>query len=563
MERENGEDQSSNRSGAEYVVETLLQKGVTTVFGYPGGAIMPLYDALYQSRVEHVLCRHEQGAGMSAVGFARASGKVGVCIATSGPGATNLVTALAEALLDSVPLVALTGQVSTAVLGTDAFQEVDMLGLSLSVTKHSFMVTSIEELPRTLEQAFQLARSGRPGPVLVDLPKDVLLTTLKHTQYNVEEEGLCLTAEAEAEDINQARELLAQSIQPVLYAGGGVGMAGAVDELRAFQQATGMPSVVTLKGLGAMTPKTPGYLGMLGMHGTRAANVAVQECDLLVCVGARFDDRVTGRLEGFAPNAKVIHLDIDPAEFGKRRSPDVALCGDLRTLLPALATPAPCEQWLRHCSATAQEFRWDYNAPGDTIYAPALLNQLSEQLPESTVVACDVGQHQMWVAQHMNFHQPENHLSSGGLGTMGFGLPAAIGAALSRPEDGVVCVTGDGSIMMNIQELTTLKRLNLPVKIVLLDNQRLGMVRQWQSLFFEGRHSETVLTDNPDFTALARAFGITAKTIWQRDQVDEGLEQMLASDGPYFLHVAIDAEQNVWPLVPPGADNHNMMEDSP
>ena len=435
-----------------------------------------------------------------------------------------------------------------------------MLGLSLAVTKHSFMVTSIDELPDIMAQAFHLALSGRPGPVLVDLPKDVLLAVARHNHHGVEEDELA--PEVQDEQIQQACELLANASRPVLYAGGGVGMAGAVDELRAFQRATGIPSVVTLKGLGSIAPKTPGYLGMLGMHGTRAANVAVQECDLLVCIGARFDDRVTGRLEGFAPNARVIHLDIDPVEFGKRRQPDVALCGDLRTLLPALAKPCPCEQWLRQCSATSQEYQWDYSAPGDTIYAPALLNQLSNRLPEDTVVACDVGQHQMWVAQHMDFYRPENHLSSGGLGTMGFGLPAAIGAALSRPENNVICVSGDGSIMMNIQELTTLNRLNLPVKIVLLDNERLGMVRQWQTLFFEGRHSETVLSDNPDFVALAQAFGIQAKTIWQRDQVDDALTQMLASDGPYFLHVAIDAEQNVWPLVPPGADNHNMLEET-
>ncbi|CAM3723478.1 acetolactate synthase 2 catalytic subunit [Parendozoicomonas haliclonae] len=551
--------------GADYVVRVLASRGINTVFGYPGGAIMPLYDALYNSPVEHVLCRHEQGAGMAAIGFARASGKTGVCIATSGPGATNLVTALAEAMLDSVPLVALTGQVPTTALGTDAFQEVDMLGMSLSVTKHSFLVSNVEELPEILEQAFQLANSGRPGPVLVDLPKDVLLAScasdpssnaVADTQPVALPWNLC----------EQARELISQASRPVLYAGGGVGMANAVEALRFFQQKTGMPSVLTLKGLGAIAPDTTGYLGMLGMHGTRAANLAVQQCDLLVCVGARFDDRVTGRLEGFAPDARVIHLDIDPSEFGKRRQPDVALSGDLNILLPALAVKAPCEEWLKNCEAMRYEFRWRYDAPGETIYAPALLNTLSQQLPDSTVVTCDVGQHQMWVAQHMSFTRPENHLSSGGLGTMGFGLPAAIGAALSRQkqprqDDLVICVSGDGSIMMNIQELSTARRLNLPVKVVLLDNERLGMVRQWQSLFFEGRHSETVLSDNPDFPALAQAFGIPAQTILHRHEVDDAIQTMLNTDGPYLLHVAIDAEENVWPLVPPGADNHNMLED--
>ncbi|WP_281647418.1 acetolactate synthase 2 catalytic subunit [Parendozoicomonas sp. Alg238-R29] len=555
---ESGHEQHGCTSGAEYVVQALLEHGVSTVFGYPGGAIMPLYDALYESPMEHILCRHEQGAAMSAVGFARASGKAGVCIATSGPGATNLVTGLAEAMLDSIPLVALTGQVPTSVLGTDAFQEVDMLGLSLAVTKHSFLVSSVDELPEVIEQAFRIAQSGRPGPVLIDLPKDILQAIPSTVLHSVREEG-CLPM-PEPDDLEQARVLISNAKKPMLYAGGGVGMASAVEQLRQFQALTGMPSVVTLKGLGSIAPQTAGYLGMLGMHGTQAANLAVQECDLLVCVGARFDDRVTGRLDGFAPDAKVIHLDIDRAEFGKRRQPDVALQGDLCRILPAIAVFSDCEVWQKHCQAMAHEYRWQYNAPGGTVYAPALLNELSQKLPINTVVSCDVGQHQMWVAQHMSFSRPENHLSSGGLGTMGFGLPAAIGAALSRPDDTVVCVSGDGSIMMNIQELTTLRRLNLPVKIVLLDNERLGMVRQWQTLFFDGRHSETNLSDNPDFIGLAKAFGVSGKTVWQREQVTDALEEMLASDGPYFLHVAINAEGNVWPLVPPGAANHQMLE---
>ncbi|MFU1636199.1 acetolactate synthase 2 catalytic subunit [Aeromonas veronii] len=547
-------------NGAQFLVQALKKQGVTQVFGYPGGAIMPVYDALYDGGLAHQLCRHEQGAAMAAVGYARASGQVGVCIATSGPGATNLVTGLAEALLDSVPLVAISGQVPCSAIGTDAFQEVDVLGMSLSCTKHSFMVTDPADLGRVLAEAFAIATEGRPGPVLIDLPKDVQLAAVppQSPLFAVEEPEALNPSELTA-----ARTLLAAAERPVLYVGGGVGMANAEQQLREFAAATGMPAVTTLKGIGALDPDSTVYLGMLGMHGTKAANYAVQQCDLLLVVGARFDDRVTGKLEEFAPEAKVIHLDVDAAEFGKRRAAEVGITTDLKLVLPRLAMPLSIAPWREHCANMAREYAFRYDHPGQAIYAPALLKQLSAKLPESSVVACDVGQHQMWVAQHMRFTSPRNHLSSAGLGTMGFGLPAAIGAKMSRPEDEVVLVSGDGSFMMNVQELGTIRRAQLKVKMVLLDNQRLGMVRQWQELFFDGRYSETILSDNPDFVALAAAFGIPGETITCKEQIAGALDRLLASEGAYLLHVAISEEENVWPLVPPGVANHKMMEQRP
>lgn len=547
-------------NGAQFLVQALKKQGVTQVFGYPGGAIMPVYDALYDGGLAHQLCRHEQGAAMAAVGYARASGQVGVCIATSGPGATNLVTGLAEALLDSVPLVAISGQVPCSAIGTDAFQEVDVLGMSLSCTKHSFMVTDAADLGRVLAEAFAIATEGRPGPVLIDFPKDVQLAAVppQSPLFAVEEPEALNPSELAA-----ARTLIAAAERPVLYVGGGVGMANAEQQLRDFAAVTGMPAVTTLKGIGALDPDSPVYLGMLGMHGTKSANYAAQQCDLLVVVGARFDDRVTGKLEEFAPEAKVIHLDVDAAEFGKRRAAEVGITTDLKRVLPALAMALAIDPWREHCARMAREYAFRYDHPGQPIYAPALLKQLSARLPDTSVVACDVGQHQMWVAQHMRFTSPRNHLSSAGLGTMGFGLPAAIGAKMSRPDDEVVLVSGDGSFMMNVQELGTIRRAQLKVKMVLIDNQRLGMVRQWQELFFDGRYSETILSDNPDFVALAAAFGIPGETITCKEQIAGALDRLLASESAYLLHVAISEEENVWPLVPPGVANHKMMEQRP
>lgn len=544
-------------NGAQWLVQALRTQGVDTVFGYPGGAIMPVYDALYDGGVEHLLCRHEQGAVIAAIGYARSTGKTGVCIATSGPGATNVITGLADALLDSVPVVAITGQVASEFIGTDAFQEIDVLGLSLACTKHSFLVEDIEDLPRILAEAFAIANSGRPGPVLIDIPKDIQLQQAELSPFlmPVEQEVTSPLSE-----IQQARMLLEQSEKPMLYVGGGVGMSGAVKELREFIEFTGVPSVATLKGLGAVSPLDENYLGMLGMHGTKAANISVQRCDLLIAVGARFDDRVTGKLNTFAPNAKVIHIDIDHVELDKLRQTHVALHGDAKVLLPELMLKKSIEPWQQEVQQLKKEFGWRYDHPGEPIYAPLLLKQLSDKMKPNTVVTTDVGQHQMWSAQHITVDGPENFLTSSGLGTMGFGIPAAIGAQVARPEDTVICVSGDGSFMMNVQELGTIKRKQLPVKILLIDNQRLGMVRQWQELFFEQRYSETILTDNPDFVALASAFGIKGQRITDKSEVNAALDELLNSEGAYLLQVSINELENVWPLVPPGASNEKMME---
>lgn len=544
-------------NGAQWVVHALRAQGVETVFGYPGGAIMPVYDALYDGGVEHLLCRHEQGAAMAAIGYARSTGKTGVCIATSGPGATNLITGLADALLDSVPVVAITGQVAAPFIGTDAFQEVDVLGLSLACTKHSFLVESFDDLPRVLAEAFEIANSGRPGPVLVDIPKDIQLAQGDLEPWlSTVEDGF----EMPHAELQQAREMIANARKPMLYVGGGVGMAQAVPALREFIAVTNMPSTVTLKGLGVVPADNPFYTGMLGMHGTKAANLAVQECDLLIAVGARFDDRVTGKLNTFAPHAKVIHMDIDPAELGKLRQAHVGLQGDLTQLLQALQQPLEIAEWQQEVATLRAENPWRYDHPGQPIFAPLLLKQISDRKPHDCVVTTDVGQHQMWTAQHMSFTRPENFITSSGLGTMGFGLPAAVGAQVARPNDTVICISGDGSFMMNVQELGTVKRKQLPLKIVLLDNQRLGMVRQWQQMFFSERYSETNLSDNPNFLMLASAFGIPGLHITRKDQVEAAIDTMLNSDGPFMLHASIDEYENVWPLVPPGASNSQMLE---
>ncbi|MBL4765130.1 MAG: acetolactate synthase 2 catalytic subunit [Colwellia sp.] len=550
--------ESKPLTGGGLLFKVLEQHGVEHIFGYPGGAIMPIYDALVDSNVQHFLCRHEQGASFSAVGYARASGKVGVCMATSGPGATNLITGLADALADSIPIVAITGQVPTAAMGSDAFQETDIFGLSLACTKHSFQVTDVNDLEKVLHQAFAIALEGRQGPVLVDIPKDIQTAAVEQTFKQVT--PLKNKVTLPLADITKALDLLTHAKKPILYVGGGVGMANAIEEVRSFADKTGMPSVSTLKGLGAINPKDENYLGMLGMHGTKAANLAVHDCDLLIAVGARFDDRVTGKLDQFAPGAKVIHFDIDTAEINKRRIADAPILGDLKENLPLLTMSLNIQEWQTQVQQMKDDCAWRYDHPGTAIFAPAVLKEVSDLMPENTCVTTDVGQHQMWAAQHMNFNDPSNFLTSGSMGTMGFGLPAAIGAQISRPHDTVIVVSGDGSIMMNVQELATIKRYQIPVKIILIDNAKLGMVRQWQDLFFDGRLSETDLSDNPDFIMLATAFDIKAKKITEKSEVTAAINEMLDHDGAYLLQVKIDAKDNVWPLVPPNSANNEMME---
>ena len=551
---------SAAPSGARLLIEALERMGVDTVFGYPGGAIMPVYDALTDSSLRHILVRHEQSAAFAADAWARVTGKPGVCIATSGPGATNLITGIANAAMDSVPMVAITGQVGTPLLGTDAFQEVDILGMTLPIVKHSWLVRETGDVPAIVEEAFHIATSGRPGPVLIDLPKDVAAGTAARVRSpSFDNRG---GGEDDANALKHAEMLIAKAKKPLLYVGGGVGIANAAAELRAFARRTGVPSVATLKGLGAIPTDDPSFIGMLGMHGTKAANHAVQECDLLICVGARFDDRATGRLSSFAPHARVIHFDIDPAEIGKLRAADVSITTDLKRALPALhPIGMNTADWISHTRRMKEEFAFAYDAPGDGIYAPKLLKDLSEAAGERFIAACDVGQHQMWVAQHCRFTHPSAHLTSGGLGAMGYGLPAGMAAKLAKPDAHVVTITGDGSIMMNIQELATLKRYGIALKILLLDNSSLGLVRQWQELFYDRNFSETDLSDNPDFVRVAQAFGLDAFRITRRDETGAAIERLLSARGPCLAHAVIDPFENVWPLVPPGKSNHEMMEE--
>jgi acetolactate synthase-1/2/3 large subunit len=555
-------------NGARWLVQALLAEGVDTLFGYPGGAIMPFYDALHGSSLKHVLVRHEQGAAFAANGYARASGRVGVCVATSGPGASNLVTGIADAMLDSVPMVCITGQVATGLMGTDAFQELDVFGMTMPIVKHNFLPRTVDELPEVLREAFRLARSGRPGPVLIDLPKDVQNADASQLPAYVPAPVDPVPGASDAV-LHAALAQLALAQRPVIYGGGGIVLGDAVQAFRDFVDATQIPTVLTLKGLGALPAAHPLNLGMLGMHGSRAANLAVHECDLLFVVGARFDDRATGKLAEFAPNARVVHLDIDACEIGKLRMVDAPVRGDigisLQRMQPASAAHlrgrhgVARHAWRDACLHAKRLAAPRYDAPGETVYAPALLKRLSALAPQA-IVSCDVGQHQMWVAQHWAFDHPRNHLTSGALGAMGFGLPAAIGAQMQDPDAQVVCVSGDGSFLMNVQELATAARYRLPVKIVLLDNQALGMVRQWQELFFERRYSEIDLSDNPDFCALAQAFGVKTIKLDRAADIDAALEALLATDGPALLHVAIDQAANVWPLVPPNRANTEMLD---
>ena len=556
-------------NGARWLAQALVAEGVDTLFGYPGGAIMPFYDALYDvPELKHVLVRHEQGAAFAANGYARASGRVGVCVATSGPGATNLFTGIADALVDSVPMVAITGQVPTGLMGTDAFQELDIFGMSFPMVKHSFIVRHVDELPRIVGEAFRIARSGRPGPVLIDLPKDVQIADASHLPTHAPLPIDDVEAPKDA-SLHEALALISMAHRPVIYGGGGIALGDAVQDFRTFVDATQIPTVLTLKGLGALPSKHPLNLGMLGMHGSRAANMAVQEADLLIVVGARFDDRATGKLAEFAPHARIVHMDLDACEIGKLRVADAGVRGDIRTTLAKLTLPvaahlhgrngAARKAWRSQCQSRALQHAARYDAPGNSVYAPALLKRLSQAAPDAFVV-CDVGQHQMWVAQHWQMDHPRKHLTSGALGAMGFGLPAAIGAQLQDRNAQVICVSGDGSIQMNVQELATLRRYNLPVKIVLLDNQALGMVRQWQELFFDKRYSEIDLTDNPDFIALATAFGIEALHVEHADAMEAAITALLDAKGPALLHVAIDTAANVWPLVPPNRNNAQMID---
>ena len=558
------------RTGAAIVLDTLESLGVETVFGYPGGAIMPLYDALYDHRLAHVLVRHEAAAVFAASGYARSTGRPGVCVATSGPGATNLITGIVDAMMDNVPVVALTGQVRTTVMGTDAFQEVDVAALTHQVTKRNIVVRSIEELEPALHAAFRLATGSRPGPVLVDLPTDVLRAPEAEPRGAGNES---LTSRerphATAEALDAAVAALLRAKRPVLIAGGGARWSGATEIFRSLAARIGAPVVATLHGLGCPDPDDPAFLGMLGMHGWKRANHAVAKADVIFALGMRFDDRVTGDPAKFARNAHtVVHADIDAAEFDKIVHAHVKLHGDLRETLVALdhrlarVTLPSFARWRESASEPHERLPRD-EARDEHLSATDVLDALFAALPGDAIVTTDVGQHQMWAAQRVRASHPNHFLTSGGLGSMGFGLPAAIGAQVAHPGRTVVAIVGDGGFQMSLAELATLRRHDLPVKIVLLDNRNLGMVRQWQELFYNARYSATALPDNPEFTTIARAYGIESRLVDHAGAVPDAIARMLEAPGPLLLHCACYPHENVWPIIPSGKSVDDLMEPVP
>ena len=555
-------------TGAEIILECLLREDVRVVFGYPGGAILPTYDALYKyrDRIHHVLVRHEQGASHMADGFARATGKVGVCIATSGPGATNLVTGLATAMMDSVPVVAITGQVPRAAIGTDAFQETDVTGVTIPITKHNYLVASVEELAYTIREAFYIARTGRPGPVLIDVPKDIQTasTEFEYPEGEIRLPGYVLPQKASESDIEAALALIAQAKRPVILAGHGLIMSGAVDEVRELAERAQIPVALTLLGKGAMPEKHPLTIGMMGMHGSAATNYAIQESDLLIALGMRFDDRVTGNLKTYAPHAKKIHVDIDASEINKNVKVDVGIHGDLKTvlrqLLPRLKSKTHPE-WL----SRIRDWQEDANErdilnydTGDKLLGAQVINDLWKYTGGEAITVTDVGQHQMLEAQYYPHQRPATMLTSGGLGTMGFGFPAAIGAKFGRPEEEVWAIVGDGGFQMTLCELATARQENVKVNIAILNNSYLGMVRQWQEFFYDERYQSTPMF-NPDFCKLAEAYDIPSMRVTRRDQIAESVEFARRHDGPVLIEYVIEKEEIVYPMVPAGADLDKMI----
>ncbi len=551
--------------GAEIVLRCVRAEGVDLVFGYPGGAIMPLYDALDGSGVRHVLTRHEQGAVFAAEGYARVTGKVGVAMATSGPGATNLVTGIADAKMDSVPLVCITGQVRSAMIGTDAFQETDVFGVTLSLTKWSRLVRTIDEIPDVIAEGFHWARSGRPGPVVIDIPTDLLKAT-KEFSGPVKFKPHARPADAKAEGAfsDTIVALLQRATRPVALVGAGAKLSGAIAELRGLLDDLNVPTFATVHGLGAVPPQSPYYLGMVGMHGTRAANTALHETDLLMVFGARLDDRVTGDPTRFAPHAKIVHFEIDPAQLDRVRACDLPVIGNLADTIPAFhaeVRKASLPDWSGWRSVACGAERAELDPRGLAQPTMRFLDELFSRLPQDSVIIADVGQHQMWAAQRYRSSSPRGFITSGGLGAMGFALPAAVGVQLAKPDTCVLCVSGDGGFQMNIQELATVHRLGLPIKMVIVDNKYLGMVRQWQQLFYSRNYAETDLSDNPDFVEIAKAYKIhawrlneAAMVVYQVQQETGYLiENFLHSPEPELLVFDCHPEANVYPMVPAGA----------
>src|SRR5229473_8055426 len=557
--------------GADIVLQCLRAEGVDLVFGYPGGAIMPLYDALEGSGVRHILTRHEQGAVFAAEGFARVTGKVGVAMATSGPGATNLVTGIADAKMDSVPLVCITGQVRTAMIGTDAFQETDVFGVTLSLTKWSRLVRTIEEIPAVIAEGFHWARSGRPGPVVIDIPSDLMKAKMEFSgPVKFTPHARPADAKADGGFTDTVVALLRQATRPVALVGAGAKLSGAIPDLRRLLDDLNVPTFATVHGLGAVPPQSPYYLGMVGMHGTRAANTALHETDLLLVFGARLDDRVTGDPTRFAPHAKIVHFEIDPAQLDRVRACELPVIGNLADTIPALHAElrrASLPDWSGWRAVACGAERAELDPRGLAQPTIRFLDELFSRLPEDSVVIADVGQHQMWAAQRYRSSSPRGFVTSGGLGAMGFALPAAVGVQLAKPETCVLCVSGDGGFQMNIQELATVHRLGLPIKIVIVDNKYLGMVRQWQQLFYKRNYAETDLSDNSDFVEIGKAYKIHAQPLAEEALTEfplsaetaDVLDRFLKSSEPELLVFECAPEANVFPMVPAGAALSEMM----
>ena len=551
--------------GARILLECLSRLGINEIFGYPGGAVIPIYDELYSFKgIKHYFARHEQGAVHEADGYARSTGKVGACLATSGPGATNLVTGIMTAHMDSIPLLVITGQVSSSLLGKDAFQESDIVGITVPITKNNYLVQDIKDLPRILKEAYYIASTGRPGPVLVDIPRDIQLQEIPYDEFNkiyenhFSLEGYNPVYEGHKGQIKTAIKMIKDSKKPLIIAGAGILKAHAYEELKEFVEKTNIPVAMTLLGLGSFSGNHELALGMIGMHGTTYANYAANEADLIIAAGMRFDDRVTGNPQKFVPNAKIIHIDIDPAEIGKNKLIDVPIVGDLKSVLKDFNEKEPKEshdEWLKYIKKLKKDYSLKYRKTEDDILIPQeILSEIDKITKGNVIVATDVGQHQMWAAQYLTFNNPYSILTSGGAGTMGFGLPAAIGAQVANPNKKVLAVVGDGGFQMTFQELMLIKEYNLPVKIFIINNSYLGMVRQWQELFHEKRYSSVDLSYNPDFIKIGEAYGIKSIQLTNKKDLKKHLKKILESDEAVLVECIVEKEENVYPMIPAGKD---------
>ncbi|MBX9600327.1 MAG: biosynthetic-type acetolactate synthase large subunit [Bryobacteraceae bacterium] len=560
-------------NGARMLLECLAREQVDCIFGYPGGVTLPFYDAMYDHPIRHVLVRHEQNAAFAASGYARATGRVGVCCATSGPGATNLVTGLVDSLMDSIPVVAITGQVATRLIGSDAFQEADTFGITRSCTKHNYLVKNLADLPQIVHEAFHIASSGRPGPVLVDIAKDVFQGQGRYEPVSaIHLPGYKVVVDGHAGQVRRAAQMMWEAERPLVYAGGGIIAAAAHEELRELVEALDAPAVCTLMGLGGLSSGHPNFISMPGMHGSYAANMAMTETDLLIALGVRFDDRVTGRLSAFAPKARVIHVDIDPAEIGKNRAADIPIVGDVKRVLKRLtqslaetkdemraAGGAARKAWKRQVRGWMEEHPLTPEVSADEIKPQHLMAEIDRLSGGEAIVTVDVGQHQMWAAQFIRFHHPRLWINSGGLGAMGFGLPSAMGAQFAHPDRLVFSIVGDGGFQMSVPELATIVNHGLPLKIIIMNNGYLGMVRQWQELFYNNRLSSVQLDNFPDAALLAAAYGFRGRTIEHPRELAPALEECIQEPGPYLLNVRVTPFENVYPMVPAGAAIHEMV----